>query len=203
MRHVTQTSLIPTLKDEKRYGMVTKALLLGSGDGAAERRRPRGLREAQGLEAVMKKQATDKAEARRPFTADELPPELKGRVKALVYDLSNDDLPMALLDMAHLYRALRAGSARRSEIDEPVELTEDLRTLIFNEDRAAIEEICMGPDEQGRCPRAVEGHPVDCADKWIMNKGWNFKVAPDADACPLVSLGLAHRYLRAAIAGKK
>jgi hypothetical protein len=36
-----------------------------------------------------------------------------------------------------------------------------------------------------------------------MNKGWNFKVAPDADVCPLVSLGLAHRYLRAAIASKE
>jgi hypothetical protein len=34
-----------------------------------------------------------------------------------------------------------------------------------------------------------------------MNKGWNFKVAPDSEACPLVSLGLAHRYLRAAIGG--
>ena len=50
----------------------------------------------------MKKQATEEAEPRPPFTADELPPELKGRVKALVYDLSNDDLPMALLDLAHL-----------------------------------------------------------------------------------------------------
>ena len=148
----------------------------------------------------MRKQVTDDADARRPITSDELPPELKGRVKALIYDLSNDDLPMALLDLAHLYRALRAGSPLSSKLDEPARLTEDLRTLIFNDDRAAIEEICMGPDEQGRCPRAAEGHPVDCADKWIMNKGWNFKVAPDAEACPLVSLGLAHRYLRATIA---
>jgi len=157
------------------------------------------------MEAIMTKQATQKAEARGPIPADELPPELKGRVKALIYDLSNDDLPMALLDMAHLYRVLRAGSARRSKFDESIELTEDLRTLIFNDDRAAIEEICMGPDEHGRCPRAAEGHPVACAEKWIMNKGWNFKVAPDAEACPLMSLGLAHRYLRAAIGpdGKK
>ena len=150
----------------------------------------------------MTNQVTDDAPTRKPLTGDELPPELKGRVKALVYDLSNDDLPMALLDMAHLYRALRSGSARLSRVDEPVELTEDLRTLIFNDDRAAIEEICMGPDERGRCPRATEGHPVACADQWIMNKGWNFKVAPDAEACPLVSLGLAHRYLRSAIGGK-
>ena len=140
---------------------------------------------------------------RQAITADELPPEIKGRIKGLVYDLSNDDLPMALLDLAHLYRALRVGSPRRSKFDEPVELTEDLRTLIFSDDRAAIEEICMGPDEAGRCPRAEEGHPVACSDRWIMNKGWNFKVAPDAEACPLVSLGLAHRYLRAAIASKE
>jgi len=141
--------------------------------------------------------------AGEPITADESQPELKGRIKGLIYDLSNDDLPMALLDLAHLYRALRMGSERRSKFDQPIELTEDLRTLIFSDDRAAIEEICMGPDQDGNCPRAKEGHPIDCADKWIMNKGWNFKMAPDAEACPLVSLGLAHRYLRAAIAGKK
>src|SRR5437867_3092247 len=153
----------------------------------------------------MKNQIGKEGRAHGTITADELPPELKGRVKALIYDLSNDDLPMALLDLTHLYRALRAGSARRSKFDEPIELTEDLRTLIFNDDRGAIEEICMGPNEHGGCPRAIEGHPIACADKWIMNKGWNFKVAPDAEACPLVSLGLAHRYLRAAIGsnGKK
>jgi hypothetical protein len=147
----------------------------------------------------MKNQIGTQGRAHGTITADELPPELKGRVKALIYDLSNDDLPMALLDLAHLYRALRVGRPRLSKFDESVELTEDLRTLIFNDDRAAIEEICMGPDEHGKCPRATAGHPVACAEKWIMNKGWNFKVAPDAQACPLVSLGLAHRYLRAAI----
>jgi hypothetical protein len=139
----------------------------------------------------------------QPIMADELPPELKGRIRGLIYDLSNDDLPMALLDLAHLYRALHKERPRGSDADEPIELTEDMRTLIFTDDRAAIEEICMGPDRRGTCPRAAEGHPIACADKWIMNKGWNFKVAPDAETCPLVSLGLAHRYLRAAIAGKK
>jgi hypothetical protein len=143
-----------------------------------------------------------KEAVREPITADELPAHVKGRVRGLIYDLRNDDLPMALLDLAHLYRALRRQAPRAIEDDEPVELTEDLRTLIFSDDRAAIEEICMGPNRQGKCPRAEEGHPIDCADKWIMNKGWNFKVAPDADVCPLVSLGLAHRYLRAAINSK-
>jgi len=138
-----------------------------------------------------------------PIVADELPPHLKGRVKGLIYDLRHDDLPMGLLDLAHLYRALRSEGTRRTLEDDPLELTEDARTLIFSNDRAAIEEICMGPDQRGRCPRAEEGQPVACAEKWIMNKGWNFKVAPGAKACPLVSLGLAHQYLRAAITGTK
>jgi hypothetical protein len=143
------------------------------------------------------------SQSHNPLTTEELPAHLKGRIKGLIFDLSNDDLPMALLDLAHLYRALRRQSPREVEMDdEPIELTEDLRTLIFSDDRAAIEEICMGPDRHGECPRAKEGHPIDCADKWIMNKGWNFKVAPDAEVCPLVSLGLAHRYLRAAIDSK-
>jgi len=148
----------------------------------------------------MKNQIGKEARAHGTITADELPPELKGRVKALIYDLSNDDLPMALLDLAHLYGAQRVGPPRLNKFDEPVELTEDLRTLIFSEDRAAIEEICMGPTEHGECPLTNGGHPVGCGGKWIMNKGWNFRVAPDAEACPLVSLGLAHRYLRAALA---
>jgi hypothetical protein len=136
------------------------------------------------------------------FATGDLPPHLRGRIKGLIHDLQNDDLPMALLDLAHLYRALRRQAPRDVEVDERIELREDLRTLIFSDDRAAIEEICMGPDRHGNCPRATEGHPVACNDKWIMNKGWNFKVAPDAEGCPLVSLGLAHRYLRAAIASE-
>jgi hypothetical protein len=164
---------------------------------------PGALKKRREQEAVMTSDVKRNGDARKPKLADELPPELKGRIKGLVYDLSNDDLPMALLDLAHLYRALQVRNPRCGKLGEPLELTEDLRTLIFSEDRAALDEICMGPDEQGRCPRAAEGHPVDCADKWIMNKGWNFKVAPDAETCPLISLGLAHRYLRATVAGKK
>jgi hypothetical protein len=136
--------------------------------------------------------------------ADELPPHLQGRIKGLIYDLSSDDLPMALLDLAYLYQALRSQIPREVEMDEgPFELAEELRTLIFSDDRAAIEDICAGPGPHGTCPRAQEGHSVACTDRWIMNKGWNFKVAADAETCPLVSLGLAHRYLRAAIAGER
>ena len=174
-----------------------------SGGGAARTAVPGRIMRAPEQETVMKNGIREEDEARGTITADELPVELRGRARGLIYDLSNDDLPMALLDLAHLYRALRGGSPRRSKFDEPTELTEDLRTLVFSDDRAAIEEICMGPDRHGKCPRAEEGHPIDCADKWIMNKGWNFKVAPEADVCPLVSLGLAHRYLRPAIAGRE
>jgi len=133
---------------------------------------------------------------RSPVTADELPPHLKGRIKGLVYDLSNDDLPMALLDLAHLYRALRTGATGPVQ---GVKHTEDLTTLIFTEDRTAIEEVCPGPDNHGTCPQAESGMPAACADRWIMSKGWEFKVAPDAATCPVISLGLAHGYLRAAI----
>jgi len=147
----------------------------------------------------MTNQAGRNGEARQPITADELPPELKGRVKGLIYDLSNNDLPMAVLDLAHLYRALRKQGAREAEVDEPIELTEGLRTLIFSDDRDAIEEVCPGPDNHGTCPQFESGMPAACADRWIMSKGWEFKVAPDAATCPLISLGLAHGYLRAAI----
>lgn len=131
---------------------------------------------------------------------DGLPPHLRGRVKALIFDLTNDDLPMALLDLAHLYRALRTGSTRRAgnRTHDPDE-QDDLKTLIFNDLRTAIDDICMGPDHEGKCPRAQEGRPAACAGRWIMARGWNFKVADDAEACPLVSLGIAHRYLRAAV----
>lgn len=129
------------------------------------------------------------------IVADDLPPHIKGRIKGLVQDLSKDDLPMALLDLAQLYRVLRAGGTLAPAPVLPVEL----HTLILGEDGIALEDTCMGADTEGRCPRATEG--AACAGKWIMNQGWNFKVAPDAQGCPLISLGLAHRYLRAAVDG--
>lgn len=124
-----------------------------------------------------------------------LPPHIRDRMNELVHDLSNDDLPMALLDLAQLYRALRAEGAA---VNAPIESLEEMQTLIFGED-GAIDEICMGPDRRGHCPRAEAGQAAACAGKSIMNKGWTFRVAPDAEGCPLVSLGLAHQYLRAAI----
>jgi hypothetical protein len=131
------------------------------------------------------------------IVADDLPPHIKGRIKELVQDLSKDDLPMALLDLAQLYRALSVGGTP-GLAPTPV-FPEELHTLILGDDGIAVEDTCMGPDADGRCPRATVG--AACAGKWIMNQGWNFKVAPDAAGCPLTSLGLAHRSLRAAVDG--
>src|SRR5437867_11049952 len=119
----------------------------------------------------MKNQIGKEGRAHGTITADELPPELKGRVKALIYDLSNDDLPMALLDLAHLYGALRVRPPRLNKFDEPVELTENLRTIIFSEDRAAIEETCMGSTEHGECPVTNVRHPFGCVGEWIVKTG--------------------------------
>jgi hypothetical protein len=79
-----------------------------------------------------------------PFTGDDLPPHLRGRVKALVYDLSRNDLPMALLDLAHLYRALTTKPGRnagRSASSASEGAEEGVYALIYNDDRSGIEEI--------------------------------------------------------------
>jgi hypothetical protein len=136
-----------------------------------------------------------------PVVADDLPPHLKGRVRGLIQDLSRDDLPMALLDLAQLYRALSARGIPLATVSEVRRAPEELQTLILGEDGTAVEDDCMGPDAHGKCPRATEG--AACAGKWIMNEGWTFRVAPDAGVCPLVSLGLAHRYLRGTVNGGK
>jgi hypothetical protein len=139
--------------------------------------------------------------AEYPVIADDLAPHLKGRVRGLVQDLSKDDLPMALLDLAQLYLALSAGGIPLTAVSEVRGGSEELQTLILGEEGVAVEDDCMGPDAHGKCPRATEG--AACAGKWIMNQGWTFRVAPDAGVCPLVSLGLAHRYLRAAVSGAR
>lgn len=139
--------------------------------------------------------------ARSTITADDLPPHLRARVKTLIHDLANDDLPMALLDLAHLYRALASAPGRRGE-DATMGLpstNERFATLIYTHDQSAIEDVCDGPDDVGRCPRAEVGDAAACAGRWIMAKGWNFKVAADAGACPLVALGMVRRYLEHAL----
>ena len=154
--------------------------------------------------AMTKTINANNATTRRDIVDDALPPRLRGRVKGLVQDLANDDLPMAVLDLAQLYRALKKGTKPRGRNGDQANWPDDRRTVVFNEDQSAVEEICMGPDDHGKCPWAHQGAPAACAGKWIMNKGWNFKVAPEASGCPLISLGVAHTYLRAAIdAGEK
>ena len=83
------------------------------------------------------------------FTDDDLPPHLRGRVKALVHDLSRNDLPMALLDLAHLYRGLASTAGRRPLLDQTDAAPNTVSTVIYNDDRSAIEEICEGPNERG------------------------------------------------------
>src|SRR5215813_3159121 len=85
------------------------------------------------------------------LSAEDLPPQIRARINSLVQDLRSDDLPLALLDLAHLYGALRMGD--RHPADEPVELSEELRTLIFT-DEGGLEDICTSPDDHGGCPRA-------------------------------------------------
>lgn len=123
---------------------------------------------------------------------DELPPELKRRVRTLVADLARDDLPMALLDLAQLHRAL-TGIASESDRAKPAGAPAEAAgapTLIYDREGTMIEERCTGPEPTGRCPRAGPGCPVACAGRWILATGWNFKVAADATSCPLAFLGL-------------
>jgi hypothetical protein len=121
--------------------------------------------------------------------ADDLPPALKQRVRSLLKHLSADDISMALLDLAQLYRGVAGMQARAAETlgdtskDPPP-------VLIYNEDATAVASVCTGPDRFGDCPRAQEDS-VACADRWLSASGWMFKVAPEADLCPLVPLGLA------------
>jgi hypothetical protein len=91
-------------------------------------------------------------------------------------------------------------SGRRPLLDQSGTSSDSVSTLIYNDDRSAIEEICSGPDDRGGCPRATAGRSAACADKWISANGWDFKVAPDTDGCPLVALGIVRRYLQATVA---
>ncbi len=131
--------------------------------------------------------------------ADDLPPALKDRVRSLLRDLSADDVSMALLDLAHLYRAV-AGTGNRVAAAPRDDGNDQRRVLIFGEDETTVADVCAGPDQSGICPRA-QGESVACADRWLMASGWMFKVAPEADLCPLVPLGLASRS-RSAITGR-
>ena len=126
------------------------------------------------------------------LTAD---PYVEARIRALVFDLVNEDWSMALHDLERLYRALKTGSP--ADVDQSGREIPELvgASISYEDDGTMVEEFCQGPDELGRCPRAEEGRPVACAGKRLATRGWDVGIAPDADICPLLTLGLVKRYL--------
>jgi hypothetical protein len=121
---------------------------------------------------------------------------VKGRIRALVLDLVNDDWSMALQDLERLYEALKTGPS--DEFDETTGRTPPEvagASIYYEDDGTTVEEFCHGPDEQGQCPRAQEGRSVACAGRRLATRGWDFGVAADAELCPLLTLGLVKRYL--------
>ena len=65
-----------------------------------------------------------------------------------------------------------------------------MQIRIYGEDSKIVTERCKGPDSSGECPRASFTRTVACAGSWIMVSGWRYKVAPDAESCPVAALGL-------------
>jgi hypothetical protein len=119
---------------------------------------------------------------------------VRGRIRALVFDLVNDDWSMALQDLERLYRALKTGPSTGvdgSTGRSPPEIVG--ASIYYDNDGTTVEEFCQGPDEQGNCPRAEAGRPVACAGKRLATRGWDVGVASGAEHCPLVALGLVKR----------
>lgn len=120
---------------------------------------------------------------------------VRGRVRALVLDLVNDDWSMALQDLERLHRALKTGAT--TEIDEPTRSIPRVvgASIYYDDEGTTVEEFCQGPDELGGCPRAEQDRPVACAGRRLATRGWDVGVATDAEICPLLTLGLIKRYL--------
>jgi hypothetical protein len=130
-----------------------------------------------------------------PLMADQY---VRGRIRALAFDLVNDDWSMALQDLARLYRALKTGP-KDYAYESNREVPEVVGASIYYDDNGtAVEEFCDGPDEQGNCRLAEKGRPIACAGKRLATRGWDFGVAADAEICPLLALGLVRRHLPAA-----
>jgi hypothetical protein len=126
---------------------------------------------------------------------------VRGRIRALVLDLVNDDWSMALQDLERLYRALKTGP--KTGVDDPTgSVPPEIvgASIYYDDGGTTVEEFCQGPDEQGRCPRAEQGQPVACAGKRLATRGWDFGVASGAEHCPLVALGIVKRPLGGTIA---
>jgi hypothetical protein len=129
-----------------------------------------------------------------PLMADEY---VRGRMRALVFDLVNDDWSMALQDLARLYRALKTGP--KTDADRHARAVPEVvgASIYYDDNGTTVEEFCDGPDEQGHCRLATKGRPVACAGKRLATRGWDFGVAADAELCPLLTLGLVKRHLDA------
>lgn len=121
---------------------------------------------------------------------DELPPELRERVRWLLRDVATNDISMALLDLVQLSRTLMMGTPSNNAPAPGAGELSMMPILIYGEDREIVTKQCKGPDSSGACPRASPTCPVACSGSWIMVSGWRYKIAPDAESCPVAVLGL-------------
>lgn len=124
--------------------------------------------------------------AGNPVSAEKPAPALAPRIRSLLKDLAAEDLPMAMLDLVQLSRALSGLSG--SNLNDEYRAS----TWICTEDGTGEVGICDGPDYQGLCPWADSESKLPCKSQWLMTSGWMFKVTEDAVICPLAALGLSH-----------
>jgi len=124
---------------------------------------------------------------------NELPAEVKERVRSLLANLARDDFSMALLDLAQLSRTMTGNgeavtSGNRS--CAPVGSSAAIRALVYGEDGITVTQQCEGPTKSTACPRVALGCPVACAGRWVLAGGWRYRVAPEATFCPVAQLGI-------------
>jgi hypothetical protein len=122
------------------------------------------------------------------ISSDKIAPNIAPRVQRLLRDLSEDDLSLALQDLIQLRQALAT-----PQTYDPAEENGPSRppVLQYGEDGERLAGVCYGPKASGACPRVGRNGELPCAQQWLVRWGWMFKVAPDVDVCPLVSLGFA------------
>lgn len=110
----------------------------------------------------------------------ELSPAVEKRVRALLRDLANQDMEMAMLDLAQLSRAVL-------DSEQPIVTDETPASVVIcTEDGKALAGMCDGPEADGCCPWADSDGRLPCDGLWLASQGWQFKVAEDATyVCPL------------------
>jgi len=113
-----------------------------------------------------------------PIAEDVIAPDAAPRTGAILRELTGGDTSLAMAHLAQLHRQL-TGEEPAADI-----------TLIYDDVREQLTGACYGPDHEGGCPQA-EGGRVSCSGAWLLNAGWMFKAADDAEVCPLAVLGLA------------